>query len=81
MPENAIDDSRIRDERDYLHLGATAAQEEVHLENPLDKAGPRCPGAVERTQVVSPDAAGSGAGGVCCSQKAFGDCARLASAP
>src|SRR5207244_4721407 len=32
MPENAIDDSRIGDERDYLHLGATAAQERVHLE-------------------------------------------------
>ena len=48
MPENAIDDSRIRDERDYLHLGATAAQEGVHLENPLDKAGPRCPAPLNK---------------------------------
>src|SRR5213594_1013394 len=46
VSENPIDDLGIGDERSYLHLGATATEEGVHLENLLDQARPRCPASL-----------------------------------
>ena len=43
VSENPIDDSGIGDDGDNLHLCAADTEKRIHLENPLDKAGPGCP--------------------------------------
>jgi hypothetical protein len=43
MFEKPVDGSWIGDEGNYLHLGATATEERIHVENLLDEASPRCP--------------------------------------
>jgi len=46
MPQDSVDNPRIGDDGDNLHLCAADTEKRIHLENLLDEAGPGCPASL-----------------------------------
>ena len=65
MPQDAVDDARVRDEGDDLHLGAAATDHGVDLENLREQTGPCPAGLPGKVGIVLPGLSvcqGTGAG-------------------